>query len=202
MNLDKKIQEILDSHILRVTEYTENDKKAMLPLARALVELRNKKYKLAKEIYNEALEFNSPQAFYMLGILKEADGNLEEAIEFYKKAKENGFKAANRELSRILEKIGKTEEAMQLSQKVAQTDEDIDAILNLAKLYRTEEIDLDRAIELYERAAELGNANAYFQLSNIYSRTLGDIKKGFKYLQKAVDLGDKEAIEYLKNLYE
>lgn len=89
-----------------------------------------------------------------------------------------------------------------------QEDPDSNALCNFARLNETGEgveENLPLAVMLYEQAAELGNATAYYNLG-VLCLTRTDIKNDFHkalfYFSKATELGFSEGLFYLGCLYQ
>jgi uncharacterized protein len=68
------------------------------------------------------------------------------------------------------------------------------------------EKDMKKAMKYYEEAAELGSAQALFNLAGIYEEGEDDVKQDFekarKYYQEAIDLGDSDALNGLGLMYQ
>ena len=65
--------------------------------------------------------------------------------------------------------------------------------------------DYEKAVELYQKAADQGNAHAQYGLGNCYFEGEGvpeDHKKAVEWFQKAADQEHEDAIKALKELGE
>jgi TPR repeat protein len=63
--------------------------------------------------------------------------------------------------------------------------------------------DLDKARELYQKAANQGNVQAQYNLGVCYENGLGvepDLPKAAKYYQEAADQGSQDAQDAIANL--
>ena len=64
--------------------------------------------------------------------------------------------------------------------------------------------DYAKALDCYQRAAELGDSEAIKEIGNMYAYGIGvdvDDDKAFEYYQRAADLGNFNAINNLGNCY-
>ncbi|MBR6975323.1 MAG: sel1 repeat family protein [Ottowia sp.] len=103
-----------------------------------------------------------------------------------------------------LEEEGKYAEALQIYLALAERG-DTGAMLSAAGLYtggRGVEIDYDKAMELEKRAADAGEAHAFYNLAVSY-RHLGDIRQARHWFEKAFASGelDGSAALALAKLY-
>jgi uncharacterized protein len=68
------------------------------------------------------------------------------------------------------------------------------------------EEDMKKAMKYYEEAAELGSAQALFNLAGIYEEGEENVEQDFekarKYYQEAINLGDSDALNGLGLMYQ
>lgn len=67
------------------------------------------------------------------------------------------------------------------------------------------EQDYAKAMEYYQREADLGEPYGYCSIGSLYAKGLGvaqDYEKAAEYYRKSSELGEKDAVEYLKELVE
>lgn len=84
---------------------------------------------------------------------------------------------------------------------------DADALIRLANIYEDGdgvEVDLPRAISLYEQVGQLGHPAAWFSLALLYQRneTVQDYAKARRYYEKAANLGYATAATNLGYLWQ
>lgn len=129
------------------------------------------------------------------------------AISYYRKAAEQGHKASQTFLSEFYESIKEdtgVKEGLGAVQQTSMRDDDLEPaeMITLAEGYFSGEggyeQDIPRAMGLFRRAADSGNAEAQFKLGTMYCQGLGGLKKqeaiGVQYYALAADQGHKSAL--------
>jgi Flp pilus assembly protein TadD len=124
-----------------------------------------------------ALDPNNPSLHWRLGIIYAQQKNFEEAKKSFKKATEvkSDFIQAYIDLSTVLEQEKKTDDAIALFQPIfplIQNNPDVLFVLGRLFYNREGEGDIDRAIELWQRATVLAPeySNALFALGLAYEK--------------------------------
>ncbi|RIA84526.1 hypothetical protein C1645_412851 [Glomus cerebriforme] len=168
-----------------------------------------------QEMYNWLLNNqNDSNSIYLLGYFNyhgiETDDNKQKALELYQKATNLGNDLAQFKLAKMyMDGIGVSknyDKTFELSKKLAKN---YSCGINLLGCCYVRgigtHIDLQKAFELYQRAADLGNLQGISNLGNCYKEGFGtdiNIQKAFELYQKAANSGNDVAQYNLALMYE
>ena len=175
--------------------------------------LNQGKFYQAIRCYQTAISLNPEcaEAYANLGSIAYQQGELETAIAHYKKALELNphLTGVYSNLAKVLERQGRTEEAIAIQKHLATIQTEQVSQDNWIWYFnqgndRTEQGDLDGAIELYQKALRINPnyADIYFNLG-IVLRRQGKLEAAIAHYQKAIDLQPNLADAYLSlaNIY-
>lgn len=164
----------------------------------------------AREWLVRASEKGDPVANYMLGSLHKAAGKEEHefAIRGYRVAAAAGHRAAQYELADLLVNSASEADRMEAELWLGRALEagHKAAANRLGELYRDSEgmpPRLDKARDLFQQAAEHGNAIAMYNLAEMLNIGLGgarDTEMALKWYVRAADGGNKKAAEVVSVL--
>ncbi|MFD0683771.1 tetratricopeptide repeat protein [Actinomadura fibrosa] len=147
----------------------------------------------AEKWYRRAAELGVPESAFEVGYAEESRGNLSEAERWYRQAAEADHASANLNLGVLLRRRGAVDEAKQCYMRAWDLASSDKAAFNLAAIYDDDgKGDLVAATEWYERAADLGNAAAAYNLGFVW-QDRGDLAKRLEAWQRAADLGHPRA---------
>ena len=174
-----------------------NPKSASAYNALAAIHFVRKDFKAARENVEAAARYEQrlPGIHYTRAQILEVEGNLQEAIEEYKKELQifgKNFRAAYN-LSALYRQLGKpAEEEEYLRKSIQMNDEFPLSYLYLARIQLKSQKNYDEAIGLVNKSLELNpqpkyEALAYFLLADLYNRT-GDQALSRKYLLKGQNI--------------
>lgn len=141
------------------------------------------------------------------GITEYRKGNLIEAMQLLNKSAQQGYIPAQTTLAHILDAAEENDMAFHWYQQAAQHN-DAAGLFGLGSMYAKGEgtdKDPDKAGQLIQQAAQLGNVNAM----RVYAHAQEYGQLGFapdpgnaaEWYLKAADLGDKVSIQRLKQAY-
>ncbi|MGH3244476.1 MAG: tetratricopeptide repeat protein [Spirillospora sp.] len=155
----------------------------------------------AEEWYRRAAEKGLPESAFEVGYAEQARGDLEEAERWYRKAAEGGHGGAYLNLGVLLRDRGDVDEAKHCYERAWELDSDDKAAANLGAIYDDDgKGDLVAATEWYERAADLGNAIAAYNLGFAW-QDRGEPGKRLEAWRRAADLKHANAANAMANLY-
>ncbi|MCR5575669.1 MAG: sel1 repeat family protein [Oscillospiraceae bacterium] len=195
-------------------EDAENTLDADAPAAQ-LSPAQIKALEKALEAYRKASAHGCP-----LGLLGEgkaceygvAEGGVDRARELYEQALAEGCAEANYELGRLAVNYEKDGAKGQEYLNAALESEELfylrRSCAGLGYLYLSGESgaqkDPDRTVELYERAAGLGDAGCWYRLGRMFldgDGVTADNARAKEYFEKGVEAGEAECMVYLGNMY-
>ena len=168
-------------------------------------------YAKAREWLLRASAKNEPLAWYNLALMAEQgqgeERNESEALALYAKAAEQGVVLAQSRLGWLLQKNGKTEDAVRWLGKAAEAG-DITAQNNLGVILEQGQgmaKNLNEAARWYRKAAEAGDKVAQHNLGVLYRDGLGverNENEALAWFQKSAEQGYAKAQLNLGQLYE
>ena len=165
---------------------------------KSINEAREILHNRAVDCYTKAAEKSFAPAIYRLGNLAEDSLDFKKAVEFYEKAANLNYPAAQNALGYYKMKGIKTDidikSAIILYEQAANAGY-LPAIYNYA--HAMESRDTKIAIEFYERLIGL-NPRAAFNLAHIYECSIHDLRCAINYYRIAYEEGFQEAEEGLK----
>ena len=156
-------------------------------------------YKLAVDCYTKVANLNFAPAIYRLGNFEEEAKNFEKAFEYYTKAADLGYPAAQNALGYYkMHGIGTTidqDSAVDCYRKAAIAGY-TPAYYNYAQIVDKNNVEI--SIKMYEELIHLNPIPKFIlPLANLYEKLLGDWKKAIAYYRLAYEKGSKEAKEGL-----
>jgi len=154
----------------------------------------------ASVLYEQAGERGIAQGWTNLGLLQLNEYQHAKALNSFKKAHDDGDSNGTLNIGVIYAKGGPgIEKNLALAHEyfeIAGNKQNVLALKNNAQMYKAEN-NYFQAIELNSKAAELGDANAMFELGTYYERGLPNVQidnlAALKYFVKAAELGYPEA---------
>ncbi|TAL66504.1 MAG: sel1 repeat family protein [Legionella sp.] len=186
--------------------------------ARAILHKEANEFAAAIRLYDEAIALNHYEAmtqranFYISG--KESDVSVAKAIKLYERAMARGSVIAKTYRAILyLEKVGGAQnisKALKLFQQASAKNEPL-AMVELAKLFLKglvpnvlPPLNIQRAIDLLEKAIALGNSEAMIERGIIHLKDSGgpdQMKIAQELFEKAKILGNKRAFTYLALIF-
>jgi TPR repeat protein len=167
---------------------------------------RNKAY----EKFMDAAEAGVAEAQFMVAYMNErgvaVEPDIENAVTWYRRAAENGFRAAIYEVGRLHYQKGEYDEAVEFFREaVAAGEPKAKTFLGVAyKRGHGVEADPLKALELYREAADEGDIEAFRYLAECYEEGIGvkpDLSKMQRYLKRGCERGDGRACALLAERY-
>ena len=163
---------------------------------------------MAFDIFNEVFQAipYMTDALVGIGVCLRENGQQDEAIKYFKQAGDKGNGEANFLIAQIYEQTGRSPiEFGRYYDRAAYLDYAPALIVKgkEAKGYNN----IEEALSLFEKAAELGNSDGLYQSALIYEnegkvhRDIEMLKKAFDLVQKAIDDGNAEAMNHLGIVY-
>lgn len=164
----------------------------------------------AAEWLTRAAETRDPVAHFLLGRLREGDGEqyVDQVVNSFRIAAEAGHREAQFALAAVLAKSAvDTDKSMAVEWFAKAHEAGHKAAANrLGEMYRDGvgvSRQLDRARKLFQEAAETGNVNAMYNLARMQNDGLGgqrDTRTALQWYSRAADEGHEEASEVVESL--
>jgi TPR repeat protein len=182
--------------------YVNDVDQSHIDVLRKVIEYVKKKdiNKARKELENDG--FLLIQVNKIMAQLLKDEGDLTEAIKFYKEAIKSGDTAEMFNLALLYDDEIKDFEKAEQYYKMAVEKGDTDAMFNLALLYKTEFKDFEKAEQYYRMAVKKSHSGAIFNLALLYQTEFKDFENAEQYYKMAVKKGHSGAMHNLAMLYQ
>ncbi len=172
---------------------------------RANLYLKNDKIDNAIKTIQPFLKYNIPEVLYLYGEhIKFADNYTDEkeeveCINALEELAKQGDARACRVLGYYYLKSGNNPSAILYFEKTENSEYYLDALINLAGIYLTQNNE-DKELECLIKAAGLGYTQSYIRIAQIYESE-NKFQNAITWLNKAIQLNNDEAKYTLANIY-